>query len=205
MIYPSFSLEYSLLQKFKLVAGIDEVGRGCIAGPVVAAIAVISENSQYLSKVRDSKLTSIAQREQLSVELASRLYDYGIGEAAVHEIDEIGISKAACLAMQRAYENLKSRPDVTLVDGRYIKSPALTCYKINKGDAKHFVISAASILAKVHRDKLMRGFAAKYPGYGFERHVGYGTAEHKEALCRLGICEIHRKSFSPVKEMLSGK
>ncbi len=205
MQFPTFSLEYSLLQKnYHYVAGIDEVGRGCLAGPVVAAVAVVTNESQYLPLVRDSKLTTRPQRLSLNRKLINVLADYGIGEASVEEIDELGISQAAKLAMQRAYSQLNQRPDVTLIDGRYIKSPSLTGFKMNKGDMKHYVISAASIIAKVYRDNLMINLAKKFPEYGFDQHVGYGTKLHLDMMCKHGVCELHRKSYLPVKKYLNG-
>ncbi len=199
MVYPTFSLEYNLLGSgYKLVAGIDEVGRGCLAGPVVAGVVVVSGDEQYLPGVRDSKQMTKLQREKLFDVIIGKVADYGIGEASAVEIDEFGLSRAAKLAMERAYEQLRERPEITIVDGEFIVSPNIKSLKINDGDAKHYVVSAASVIAKVYRDRMMYDLAKKYDCYGFEKHVGYGTAAHLAAIAKFGVCEIHRRSFAPV-------
>jgi len=204
MKYSTFLLEKSLLdQGYASIAGMDEAGRGCWAGPVVAAVAVISDEGQYIEGVLDSKVMAKLRREKMYEELRASLDEYGIGAVNAEEIDEIGINEAGRLAMQRAYEQLGHRPEIVLVDGSRILSPNVTCLKIDRGDQKHFIISAASVLAKVYRDRFMCELAHKYAGYGFENHVGYGTAQHQAALDSLGITEIHRKSYSPIKKLLT--
>lgn len=203
--YSNFSLEYSLLDNgCKFVAGMDEVGRGCLAGPVVAAIVVISGEDQYILGVWDSKIMTKKRREDVYDKILDIADGYGIGESSCGEVDKLGISQAAALAMSRAYELLDFQPDIVLVDGEYVRSPNLRSLKIKEGDSKHFVISAASIVAKVYRDRLMIGLAKKFCGYGFERNVGYGTKEHRDAIAKIGVCEIHRRSFSPVRNYLDG-
>jgi len=203
MTFPDFSAEYSLFQNgHKYVAGMDEVGRGCLAGPVVAAIVVVSDETQYIPGVNDSKALSASMREKLNEKIIELVASFGIGEASCEEIDELGISPATRLAMERAYDCLSVRPEVTLVDGKYVNMPFISGFRITRGDARRYVISAASIVAKVYRDSLMHELAKKYQGYGFERNVGYGTIEHRSAVERLGICEIHRRTFSPIKEMV---
>jgi ribonuclease HII len=203
--YSSFSLEYSFLQKgFTCVGGMDEVGRGCLAGPVVAAVVAVSNQEQYIPGVWDSKQMSEKQREEHFEEIMETVEGYGIGEASNLEIDELGISDATTLAMKRAYRQLNRQVDIMLTDGRGISIPHIRMRNIVKGDSKHFVISAASVIAKVHRDRKMKQLARKYDIYGFERNVGYGTKDHRDALKEFGFCEIHRKSFAPIKDMLKG-
>lgn len=205
MKYATFGLETAFFEQgYAAVAGIDEAGRGCWAGPVVAAVVVVSSADQFVVGVRDSKQMSKSARERAFNEIVDRVESYGIGQAEASEIDEIGINEAGSLAMQRAYAALSSRPEIVLVDGSKITSPNLPGKKIDQGDSKHFVIAAASVLAKVFRDRLMRELAAleEYAGYGFDRHVGYGTAFHRDALRKRGVSDIHRKSFAPVRKML---
>lgn len=204
MKFCTFSLEKSLLDRgYARVAGIDEVGRGCLAGPVVAAAVLVSSETQYLSGVWDSKQMTRSSREAVFNQLCGLVEAYGVGVASVAEIDELGIAEAAARAMLRAYSALSVRPDIVLVDGPpSIASPNLSKLQIVDGDRKHYVISAASVIAKVHRDRLMVSMARDYPRYGFERHVGYGTREHLEALKQYGACEIHRTSYAPVRRVM---
>jgi ribonuclease HII len=206
MKYSTFSLEYALFtQGCAAIGGIDEVGRGCLAGPVVAAAVVIRSPDTYLPGIFDSKLMTRAARERV-YELICRSVDgYGVGTASVEEIDGLGISRAAALAMARAYGKLLFKPDVVIFDGKHIRAPALPCLKIDKADQKHYVVSAASVLAKVYRDRLMCKMAERYPEYGFDHHVGYGTKQHFDALRSCGVCEIHRKSYAPVKRAMEGR
>lgn len=198
--YSNFSLEYSLLNNgCKSVAGMDEVGRGCLAGPVVAAIVVISGEDQYIPGVWDSKIMTKKRREGMYSQILDVADGHGIGKSSCREIDKMGIGWAAALAMRRAYESLDFQPDMVLVDGKYVRTPNLRSLKIKKGDSKHFVISAASVVAKVYRDNLLCKLAEVYPEYGFHKHVGYGTREHIRAIEKFGPCHIHRRSFSPVK------
>lgn len=197
MQYPDFSLEYELLKRYSIVAGIDEVGRGCLAGPVVAAISVVtSENDYYYQSVRDSKTLSEKQRNSLSQILKGKLTDYAIGTASAKEIDQIGIRKATHRAMLRAYWKLSAIPQVILMDGESATIPIFSkTYQYNYGDLRHYSIAAASIIAKVYRDSLMQSLELQKPGYGFDRHKGYGTKYHYEAINRLGLSNLHRRTF----------
>jgi len=197
MQYPTFALEYELLKRYHVIAGIDEVGRGCLAGPVVACMAVITSENDYLpSLVRDSKTLSFRQRETVSQQLAVLLSDYAIGMASAEEIDRLGIRKATHLAMLRAYWQLTVQPEIVLMDGESATIPIFSkTFQYNYGDLLHYSIAAASILAKVWRDQYMIALEEQVPGYGFDKHKGYGTKLHYESLSRLGISNIHRKTF----------
>lgn len=185
----------------RLVAGIDEVGVGPLAGPVVAA-AVILPGAVDLPGLDDSKKLSRAAREELDEAIRSQAQAVGIGEADPGEIDRINILQATLLAMRRAVRALILVPDHLLVDARTIPDIPVEQTSLVKGDARDGSIAAASIVAKVHRDALMRRLDEDHPGYGFTRHVGYGTAEHLAAIRRLGPSPIHRRSFSPVADAL---
>lgn len=181
-------------QGFKVVCGIDEAGRGPLAGPVYAA-AVILKKGQTIEGVNDSKKLSEKKREALYNKIIDECLAYAIGVADEKEIDEINILQATFLAMKRAVDGLSIKPDCALVDGNQI--PPLDCSvsTIIKGDSKSESIAAASILAKVARDRYMLEMAQKYPQYCFEKHKGYGTKLHYEMIEKYGICDIHRKSF----------
>lgn len=181
-------------QGFKVVCGIDEAGRGPLAGPVYAA-AVILKKGQTIEGVNDSKKLSEKKREALYNKIIDECLAYAIGVADEKEIDEINILQATFLAMKRAVDGLSIKPDCALVDGNQI--PPLDCSvsTIIKGDSKSESIAAASILAKVERDRYMLKMAQKYPQYCFEKHKGYGTKLHYEMIEKYGICDIHRKSF----------
>ncbi len=205
MHYSTFSLEYSLLEiGYSRIAGVDEVGRGCLAGPVVAGIVVISSPTSYIPGIVDSKLMSRKSREKVFDSICCIVDGYGIGVVSAQEIDAVGISEASSMAMARAYDKLRVRPDLVIVDGKNIKSPVWKRLRIDKADMKHYVVSLASVLAKVYRDRLMAEYSLKYPRYGFEKHVGYGTKAHMEAMSRYGICELHRKSYAPVRRTVEG-
>jgi len=184
-----------------LVAGVDEVGRGPLAGPVVAA-AVILAPEHSINGLADSKKLSRRRREVLSDIIKERALAWSLGRAEVEEIDRINILQASLLAMQRAVAALKPVPQHVQVDGNHC--PVLQCSveAIIKGDGKIAAISAASILAKVARDNEMISIDAAYPGYGLAKHKGYPTRDHMQALKRLGVTAIHRRSFKPVKEIL---
>lgn len=185
------------------VIGVDEVGRGCLAGPVYAA-AVIFKSDALSDLVTDSKLLSEERREELA-ELILKEHHVGIGYATVEEIDELNILQASLLAMKRAIENLGVSGGHVLIDGN-MKIPGLVGFEqttIVKGDLRVAPISAASIVAKVTRDRLMKDLGAKYPVYGFEAHKGYSTAVHMESIVAHGPCEVHRKSFAGVKEYVT--
>lgn len=186
---------------FCFVAGVDEVGRGPLAGPVVAA-AVVLPCGVALPPVKDSKQLTASAREKLRDSLyALPGIQIGIGEADVETIDRLNILNATHLAMRRAVEQLK-QADFILVDGLPVKGLPLPSRAVVKGDATSASIAAASIIAKVYRDRLMEKFDAEYPGYGFAAHKGYGTAAHLAALKRLGVTPVHRRSFRPVREIL---
>ena len=183
------------------IAGCDEVGRGPLAGPVMAAAVVLSPDHPLIG-LADSKQLSERRREALAVEIRAHALVWAIGRAEVTEIDTLNILQASLLAMKRAVENLAILPDKVLVDGKF--RPALACpgEAIVKGDAPVPAIGAASILAKVERDRAMLALHARYPVYGFDRHKGYPTAAHRAALRRHGACPEHRRSFAPVREVL---
>ncbi len=179
----------------RLVAGIDEAGRGPLAGPVVAA-AVVLPAGVFLPGVDDSKKLSPARREELAALIRDRALAVATGIVAHERIDEINILNATMQAMCQAVEALAVRPEHLLVDGPRGPDTGIPCSAIVDGDSLSFSIAAASIIAKVTRDHLMVEYDEQYPGYGFARHKGYGTREHREAIARLGFCPIHRRSFS---------
>ena len=184
-----------------LIAGVDEAGRGPLAGPVVAA-AVILNPDHPIPGLRDSKKLSPAQREHLAELIKERALAWCVADASVEEIDELNIQQATMLAMKRCVEGLTVKPNLVLVDGNRI--PRLSC-RVNaivKGDDKIAAISAASILAKTTRDKWLVELDSRYPGYGLAKHKGYGVPEHIRAIKELGILPIHRKSFEPIASML---
>ena len=180
-----------------LTAGVDEAGRGPLAGPVVAA-AVILDECQPIAGLNDSKKLSPARREMLFEQIRARALCFAIAEASVEEIDRLNILQATLLAMQRAVAGLRLRPGLVLVDGNRL--PVLDCAAeaVVGGDALVPAISAASILAKVHRDRWCAQVHEQYPQYGFAGHKGYGTAAHMDALRAHGACPLHRRSFAPV-------
>jgi len=180
-----------------LVAGVDEAGRGPLAGPVVAA-AVILDELQPIQGLNDSKKLSARRREKLHDEILAKALCCSIAEASVQEIDALNILQATLLAMRRAVDGLRLKPVKVLVDGNRIPVLDVRAEAIVQGDAKVAAISAASILAKVHRDRLCSLWHAQYPAYGFDRHKGYGTAEHLQALQAHGPSPWHRQSFAPV-------
>ena len=183
-----------------LVAGIDEAGRGCLAGPVYAA-AVILDPGHGIRGLDDSKQLSAAVRERLFDQIQQRALAFAIARAEVEEIETLNILHASMLAMQRAAEALNPAPLHCLVDGNRLPKFTFSAEAVVEGDAIHSPIMAASILAKVARDREMQRLDAEYPGYGFARHKGYGTPEHLVALRRLGPTAIHRRGFAPVMQM----
>ncbi|WP_066705958.1 ribonuclease HII [Curvibacter delicatus] len=184
-----------------LVAGVDEAGRGPLAGPVVAA-AVILDDLNPIQGLADSKKLSPARREKLYDEIRAKALCCSIAEASVDEIDQLNILQATMLAMRRAVEGLRLKPTKVLVDGNRLPVLDVLAEAIVKGDAKVPAISAASILAKVHRDRWCAQYHEQFPQYGFAAHKGYGTAEHIAALREHGACPQHRKSFAPVSGVL---
>jgi ribonuclease HII len=186
-----------------LVAGVDEAGRGPLAGPVVAA-AVILDELKPIRGLKDSKQLTALARERLYDEIRAKALCCSIAEASVEEIDTLNILHATMLAMRRAVEGLRLKPGKVLVDGNRLPVLKIAAEAIVKGDAKVKSISAASILAKVHRDRLCLSLHEAHPQYGFDGHKGYATAEHLAALRAHGACVHHRRSFAPVREALEG-
>lgn len=178
----------------KLVCGVDEAGRGPLAGPVCAA-AVIMPYGIIIDGVNDSKKLTEKKRELLFDTIKEKSLCYGIAFSDEKEIDEVNILNATFLAMKRAVKSLKIQPDLTLVDGNRLPDFDIPAKTIVKGDSLSHSIACASILAKVTRDRLMKELSKKYPEYGFEKHKGYGTKAHYEAIKANGICEIHRRTF----------
>ena len=186
-----------------LLAGVDEAGRGPLAGPVVAA-AVILDELQPIKGLADSKVLSPARREALYDEIRAKALCCCVAEASAAEIDELNILQATMLAMRRAVEGLRLKPARVLVDGNRIPVLRVPAEAIVRGDATVKAISAASILAKVHRDRLCLQLHEMHPQYGFDGHKGYPTPEHLAALRAHGACAAHRRSFAPVRELLLG-
>jgi len=184
-----------------LIAGVDEAGRGPLAGPVVAA-AVILDDLNPIAGLADSKKLTALRRERLYDEIRAKALCCSIAEASVEEIDSLNILNATLLAMRRAVEGLRLKPHKVLVDGNRLPVLDVLAEAIVKGDSKVPAISAASILAKVHRDRWCLQLHAQYPEYGFDRHKGYGTQAHLQALRTHGATPWHRQSFSPVAEVL---
>ena len=201
------SLEINHLSKFDQnydnpVAGVDEVGRGCLAGPVVAAAVILKDFDN--NEINDSKKIPKKKREELSSYIKQNSI-YSIGEASVEEIDKLNILNASLLAMKRAIKNLSSQPESILVDGNFKPINETNVFSIVKGDTKSISIAAASIVAKVYRDKLMAKFSKIHPEYKFENNSGYGTKEHQNALLKFGVSPIHRRSFKPIHHILNNK
>ena len=185
------------------VAGIDEAGRGPLAGPVVAAAVILPDRGlpdSLMNRLDDSKKLAPALREELFAELTGRV-EIGLGAASVAEIDRLNILQATMLAMARALAHLPRRPTTALVDGN--RAPVLPCrvQTVVGGDGLSLSIAAASIAAKVTRDRLMRRLARRHPGFGWERNAGYGTTEHRAALVRAGPTKHHRRSFAPISQL----
>jgi len=204
---PSFEQERALRrQGYRVLAGVDEVGRGAWAGPVVACAAILPLNSPRLEEallgIRDSKLLTPRRRQQFSDLLSDLAVGVGVGLVSPSGIDEVGIAPASRLAMRRAVDALSVAPEYLLIDGFPLSHRGLPQQAIVGGDAKCASIAAASVVAKVVRDGFMATLDGVYPGYGFGRHKGYGTAEHRDALSRIGPCAIHRLSYSPIRLLL---
>ncbi|HHW38863.1 MAG TPA: ribonuclease HII [Bacillales bacterium] len=186
-------------QHINRIAGVDEVGRGPLAGPVVCAAVILGENF-YLPGINDSKAISEKKREQFYEYIMKNARSVGIGSASANEIDELNIYQATKLAMTRAIQQLEIPPEYLLIDA--MKLPLSIPQKsIIKGDAKSISIAAGSIVAKVTRDRYMKELGEKYPQYGFESHRGYGTSQHLQAIEKYGVIEEHRRSFAPVKDL----
>jgi ribonuclease HII len=203
---PNYELEHAALKKgYTCIAGVDEAGRGPWAGPVVAGAVILDLEKMpdhLKSGLDDSKKLSATKRENLFEDILS-CADIGLGQANVAEIDRINILQATFLAMSRALESLDQQADFALIDGN--KVPPLSCQAeaIVKGDGRSLSIAAASIIAKVTRDRLMAKLSLDYPGYGWENNKGYGTKAHQQGLAELGVTEHHRKSYKPIINILS--
>lgn len=192
----------AFLESDRIEAGCDEVGRGCLCGPVVAAAVILPADFSN-EFVNDSKKLTKINREHLVSEIKSAAIDWAIAEASVEEIDQINILHASFLAMTRAVQQLSIKPQHLLIDGNRFKSNLDIPYNcIIQGDGKFASIAAASILAKVYRDELMERYAEKYPGYGWEKNVGYATKLHRDGIRQLGLTPIHRRSFRHLPEQL---
>ena len=203
---PTIKLEEKLWTAgIKIIAGLDEAGRGAWAGPVCAAAVVLPHDPNIcrsLTGVRDSKCMTPKQREHWRSRIQSSAVDWSIAFASNEEIDSKGILPCTCLAMNRAINQLKYKPKHLLVDFITISDCDLPQTCLPKGDSLSLSIAAASVLAKTARDKLMIKLDEQYPGYGFAQHKGYGTSQHREALQRLGLTPIHRRSFLPMKTII---
>ncbi|MGU9951538.1 MAG: ribonuclease HII [Gammaproteobacteria bacterium WSBS_2016_MAG_OTU1] len=183
-----------------LICGVDEAGRGPLAGVVVAAAVVLGGNN--ITGLRDSKKLSALQREKLAPIIREECLAFGVGVASVEEIEQYNIRQATMLAMQRAVNDVVICPDLVLVDGDFAPDFSYPARSLINGDNLSEEIMAASILAKTTRDNMMKELDVQYPQYGFCRHKGYGTAEHLRALEKYGACPAHRKTFAPVKKVL---
>jgi len=207
-LVPDFSIENEIANGSQLlIAGVDEVGRGTLAGPVVAAAAILPGPVpvEYSRIVNDSKVLSAAQRQQSFDWLIGWCIGYGVGACRADEIDSIGIIAATRLAMSRAITELDPQPEHLLIDAVELYSVPVPQTSIVKADSRSQSVAAASIIAKVTRDRLMATiFESEYPGYGFAEHKGYGTTMHMAALKELGVSPIHRRSFKPVRDVLGG-
>lgn len=179
---------------FARIAGVDEVGRGCLAGPVVAAAVVLAPNVR-IDGLRDSKALSAAQREELRDEIVRRSWGWAVAESSAQEIDTINIHRASLAAMRAAVMTIVPLPDFVLVDAFLVPGLPMAQRGIVKGDARCSAIAAASIVAKVHRDRLMLSLHERDPRYGFAHHKGYATAEHLAAVARFGYSAVHRRTF----------
>lgn len=202
---PTYSEEAALLRRgYRLIAGVDEVGRGPLAGPVVAGAAILPlyPDGEWVGLVRDSKRLSPRQRRAALDGLRTGCATMRTGAASAGEVDAVGIVEATRLAMARAVDALPVMPQFLLLDALLLPNVELPQRAIVKGDAKCLSIAAASIVAKLARDEMMREADGVYPGYGFGQHKGYGTKQHIANLNRLGACELHRRTFAPVRQVL---
>jgi ribonuclease HII len=199
----NLEIEYALWsQGITRIAGVDEAGRGPLAGPVVAA-AVIFPKGVIIDGVDDSKKCTAKQRDKLFAVIIEHALSIGVGIVGHDVIDRINILQATILAMRKSIENMNIQPECSIIDGNSFKHETLKFQNIIRGDEKSFTIAAASIVAKVTRDRMMCDLDIRFPQYGFARHKGYGTHQHIEAIRTYGLCEIHRRSFHP--SALQGK
>ena len=188
------------MKRLKIIAGVDEVGRGCLAGPVVSA-AVILKKGIKIKNLKDSKKLNFKQRIEIVKNIKKNSF-FSIGLASVKEIEKLNILQASLLSMKRAIMNLSKKPDLVLVDGIFAPQVDSRCKTVIKGDEKIKCISAASILAKVHRDKIMIKMSKKYKNYSWNKNFGYGTKQHILGLKKHGLTTMHRKNFKPIHKML---
>lgn len=193
---PDFSYENNAREKgYSLICGVDEAGRGPLAGPVCAAAVILPEDV-VIEGLNDSKKLSEKKREELYGVITEKALAYAVAYGTLEEIEEFNILNATYLAMNRAIEGLSVKPDFALIDGNRVpKVIKIPCETVVKGDCKSASIAAASILAKVTRDRLLLQYDEQYPQYGFKNHKGYGTKEHYEAIAKYGVCKVHRLSF----------
>jgi len=197
-----YNLDRKLWQSSALFCGVDEVGRGALAGPVVAAAVILPRNIR-IDGANDSKKVTKLRRVKLEAGIKQRALAWAISSADCHYIELHNVANAVFHAMRMAIGELSVRPTLVLADGFEIPGIDLPCRGIIDGDSKSLSIACASIIAKVFRDRLMTEMAGQFPGYGFERHVGYGTAEHLRALRKLGPSPIHRRTYAPVRELIA--
>jgi ribonuclease HII len=188
-------------EKGPLIAGVDEVGRGPLAGPVVACAVVMPPDQRAIRGVDDSKKLSAEERERLAIRILETAIAVGVGAASVREIDRVNIYHANVIAMRRALRRLKITPDHVVLDGKSIRSLEWAHTAIVGGDAKCYSIACASIIAKVTRDRVMHALAKRYPGYRWEKNVGYSTAAHFQGIAAQGVTPHHRKSFIPIAQL----
>lgn len=198
MVFPTLDIEQSLWRSgYSRICGLDEVGRGSFAGPVVVGAVVFPKNCQILEGITDSKLLKPRQRQKLAEEVKKCALSWSVAEVGVPIINRVGIGKATQMAFRKAIKSLDKYPDFVLIDAFYVKHLSRKRQKpIKNGDKICASISAASIIAKVHIDKLMKNLHRKYPKYGFAKHKGYGTKLHQQAIREYGLTRIHRKSFN---------
>lgn len=204
IFFASSEIESKLWEKgFKSICGIDEVGRGCFAGPVVAGAVIFSNDCVLPEGIADSKLLKPRQREKLAISIKRCALAWAIAEITVDKINKFGIGKATQMAFRKVIKNLDKKPDFVLIDAFYIKHFNRKNQKpIKDGDKISASIAAASIIAKVYRDKLMKKLHKKYPQFGFSKHKGYGTKFHQEAIRKYGLSRIHRRSFNLEKFLI---
>ena len=188
------------MKKYKIISGVDEVGRGCLAGPVVSASVILKKDFQ-IKNLKDSKKLTFEQRMEVSKDIKNNSF-FSIGVASVKEIEKLNILQASLLSMKRAILSLPKKPDLVLVDGIFAPKISIKCKTVIKGDEKIKCISAASILAKVFRDKVMIRMSKKFKNYSWNKNFGYGTKQHILGLKKYGLTTIHRKNFNPIHKML---
>lgn len=205
MTIPNQREENKLRQKgYQYIAGLDEVGKGAWAGPLVAAAVILPANFK-LKGLRDSKQLSAIQRKLAYLEIVKQAVNWSVGIVSERIIDRIGIQPANILAMEIALQKLTVEPDFLLIDYLKLAHLLIPSKSFKKGDERIISVAAASVIAKVTRDFILTSEHKKFPAYGFDRHKGYGTDEHYQMICRNGVCQIHRRSFLPIKEILKAK